>query len=103
MLLVEVSMSPLGKGESVSHYVARSLDIIDRSGLDYQLTPMGTIIEGEWNEVFAVVKRCFDRMRRDCNRISLSIKVDYRKNAKGRLIGKVQSVQRRVKRRLRTG
>ena len=40
-------MSPLDKGESLSQYVARSLDIIDKSGLPYQLTPMGTIIEGE--------------------------------------------------------
>ena len=102
MLLVEVSMSPLGKGESVSRYVARSIDLIDRSGLEYRLNPMGTVIEGEWDEVFAVVKRCFDQMRRDCNRISISIKADYRKGARGRLSGKVQSVERRLKRRLKT-
>jgi len=102
MLLVEVSMSPLGKGESVSRYVARSIDLIDRSGVAYQLNPMGTVIEGEWDEVFAVIKRCFSRMRRDCNRISISIKADYRKGARGRLRGKVQSVQKRLKRPLRT-
>lgn len=102
MLLVEVSMSPLSKGESVGKYVARSLDIIDRSGLDYQLNPMGTVIEGEWDEVFAVIKRCFHRMRADCPRITISIKADYRKGAKGRLTGKVRSVQRRLKRRLHT-
>jgi len=55
MVLLEFSMSPLDKGESVSVYVSRSLDIIDKSGLPYQLTPMGTIIEGEWAEVMAVV------------------------------------------------
>ena len=98
MLLVEVSMSPLGKGESVGKYVARSLDIIDRSGLDYRLNPMGTVIEGEWDAVFAVIKRCFERMHKDCNRISISIKADYRKGARGRLTGKVQSVERRLKR-----
>ena len=46
MLLLEFSMSPLGKGESVSKYVARSLDIIDKSGVDYRLNPMGTVLEG---------------------------------------------------------
>jgi uncharacterized protein (TIGR00106 family) len=102
MLLVEVSMSPFGKGESVGKYVARSLDIIDRSGLDYRLNPMGTVLEGEWDEIFAVIKRCYTRMRRDCNRISISIRADYRKGAKGRLTGKVRSVERRLKRRLRT-
>jgi len=39
-------MSPLGKGESVGKYVARSLDIIDKSGVDYRLNPMGTVLEG---------------------------------------------------------
>jgi len=102
MLLVEVSLSPLGKGESVGRYVARSLDIIDRSGLDYRLNPMGTVIEGEWDDVFAVIKRCYTRMRRDCNRISISIRADYRKGARGRLTGKVRSIERTLKRQLRT-
>jgi uncharacterized protein (TIGR00106 family) len=102
MLLVEVSMSPFGKGESVGKYVARSLDIIDRSGLDYRLNPMGTVLEGEWDEVFAVIKRCYARMSRDCNRISISIRADYRKGAKGRLTAKVRSVEKRLTRKLRT-
>ena len=65
MVLLEFSMSPLSQGESVSKYVARSLDIIDRSGVPYQLTPMGTILEGEWDEVMAVVTRCFEAMKAD--------------------------------------
>ena len=52
MVLLEFSMSPLGKGESVSEYVSRSLDIIDKSGVEYRLNPMGTVLEGEWDEVF---------------------------------------------------
>ena len=102
MVLLEFSMSPLGKGESVSAYVARSLDIIDRSGLEYRLTPMGTILEGEWDEVFAVVRECFEAMRKDCNRISCSIRVDYRKGARGRLEKKVRSVEERLGRPLKT-
>ena len=92
MVLLEFSMTPIGKGESVGRYVARSLDIIDKSGLDYRLHAMGTVIEGDWDEVFGVVKNCFQTMRKDCNRISLAIKVDYRKGAKGRLQTKVASV-----------
>lgn len=102
MVLVEFSMSPLGKGESVSQYVSRSLDIIDRSGLPYQLTPMGTIIEGEWDEVFAVIKACLDRMSADCARITTSIKVDYRAGASGRLTSKVNAVQQKLGRELAT-
>ncbi|HID23289.1 MAG TPA: MTH1187 family thiamine-binding protein [Planctomycetaceae bacterium] len=102
MVLLEFSMTPLGKGESVSQYVARSLDIIDKSGLDYQLTAMGTILEGEWDEVFAVVKQCYDAMSVDCDRITCTIKVDARKGAQGRLTAKVRSVEQKLGRRLRT-
>jgi uncharacterized protein (TIGR00106 family) len=101
MVLLEFSMSPLGKGESVGKYVARSLDIIDKSGLDYRLNPMGTVLEGEWNDVLRVVRQCYERMKKDCNRISCSIKIDYRKGHKGRLSSKVASVERRLKRKIR--
>ena len=97
MVLVEFSMSPLGKGESVSKYVSRSLDIIDKSGVPYRLNPMGTVLEGEWDEVFAVVRKCYERMKKDCNRISCSIKVDYRKGHSGRLVSKVVSVEKTLK------
>jgi uncharacterized protein (TIGR00106 family) len=102
MVLLEFSMSPLGKGESVGKYVARSLDIIDKSGVDYRLNPMGTVLEGEWDDVFRVVRQCYARMKRDCARISCTIKVDYRKGHSGRLSSKVASVEQRLKRKVRT-
>ena len=102
MLLIELSMSPLDKGPSVSKWVARSLEIIDRSGLDYRLGPMGTCIEGEWDEVMAVVRKCLRRMSRDCVRITFSIKGDWRKGKKGRLASKVAAVEKIAGRRLRT-
>ena len=102
MVLLEFSMSPLGKGESVSKYVSRSLDIIDKSGVDYRLNPMGTVLEGEWDEVLGVVKQCYERMKKDCPRISCVMKVDYRQGHTGRLEGKVASVEKHVKRKLKT-
>ncbi len=102
VVLVEFSMSPLTKGESVGEYVARSLEIIDRSGVDYRLNPMGTVIEAKWEEAFGLIRKCFDRMRRDCDRISTIIKVDYRKGAKGRLASKVASVERTLGKKLKT-
>lgn len=103
MVLCEFSMSPLGVGESISEYVKRSLDIVDRCGLDYEFHSMGTVIEGEWDEVMSVVKRCFEAMSTDCNRISVGIKIDYRKGATGRIKGKVRSVEERLGRELRKG
>ena len=102
MVLLEFSMSPLGKGESVGKYVSRSLDIIDKSGVPYRLNPMGTVLEGEWDKVFGVVKKCYQRMSKDCGRISCVIKVDCRRGKKGRLSGKVASVEKRLKRKLKT-
>jgi uncharacterized protein (TIGR00106 family) len=102
-VLLEFSMFPLGKGESVGKYVARSLDVIDRSGVDYRLHSMGTVLEGEWDEVFAVVRKCYERMRRAAPRIVVTIKVDARRGRKGRLAGKAASVEKRLGRRLKTG
>ncbi len=102
MVLLEFSMSPLGKGESVSKYVSKSLDIIDSSGLDYRLNPMGTVLEGEWDEVFGVVRQCYEEMRKECGRISVGIKVDYRKGASGRLTSKIESVEKTLNKNLKT-
>jgi uncharacterized protein (TIGR00106 family) len=102
MVLLEFSMSPLDKGDSLSQYVARSLDIVDKSGLPYQLTPMGTIVEGEWEQVMALVTSCFQAMSRDCNRISTSIKIDFRAGKSGRLKSKIRSIESRLGRTLST-
>ena len=102
MVLLEFSMSPLDKGVSLSPYVARSLDIIDKSGLPYQLTPMGTVVEGEWDEVMALVTACYKRMSEDCERISTSIRIDYRAGKSGRLKSKVRSIEGKLGRTLST-
>src|SRR5437870_3061697 len=83
MVLLDFSMSPLGKGESVSAYVARCLEIVAASGLDYRLHAMVTTLEGELDQVLAVVRHCFEALEADCNRISCSIKIDYRKGPAG--------------------
>jgi len=102
MVLAEFSIFPMDKGESVSAYVARAVDIVDRSGLPYKLGPLGTCIEGTWEQVMAVIKACYEDLDRDCNRISCTIKIDARKNHPAALDSKVQSVQKRLKRPLKT-
>ncbi|PQO42139.1 MTH1187 family thiamine-binding protein [Blastopirellula marina] len=96
MVLLEFSMSPLNKGDSVSQYVARSLKIIAASGLDYRLHAMGTIIEGEIEEVLAVMQKCLEAMAEDCDRVTCTAKLDYRKGYAGRLESKVESVLSKV-------
>jgi uncharacterized protein (TIGR00106 family) len=95
-LIVEMSIFPMDKGESVSPYVARAVKIIQESGLPHELNPMGTCIEGEWEEVMEVVRRCFQEIAKDCNRINMSLKADYRKGTPNRLKGKVASVKEKL-------
>lgn len=101
MLLAEVSIWPMDKGESVGQYVAKALDVIDRSGLPYKLGPLGTCIEGEWHEVMAVVEECYEVLAADCHRISCTVKMDWRKGAAGRLEAKVASVEQKLGRTLK--
>ena len=101
MILLEFSMFPLDKGESLSDYVARSVDIVDRSGLAYQTHAMGTVIEGEFDQVMDIVRRCYEAMAVDCDRIECSIKIDARKGAAGRLQAKVASVEANLGREIR--
>ncbi len=103
MVLLDFSLTPLGKGESVSAYVARCMEVVAACGLDHRLHAMGTTLEGALDDVLAVVRRCFEALEPDCNRISCSIKIDYRKGHAGRLRSKVEKVQELVNRPLKTG
>src|SRR6185295_16247385 len=69
MVLLEMSITPLGKGESVSAYVAECVDIIDRSGLDYELHAMGTIVEGELDQVLDLMRRCIEQTATHSDRV----------------------------------
>ena len=96
-VLVDFSIFPVDKGDSVSAYVAKALDIIKKSGLPYRLGPMGTSVEGDWEEVMGVVTRCFEAMKKESDRVYMTLKIDYRKGASGRLEGKVKSVESKMK------
>ena len=96
-VIVEFSIFPMDKGESLSPYVARAIKTIRDSGLPYELNPMGTCVEGEWGEVMAVVDKCFQALEKDCSRINLSLKADYRKGPAGRLKSKLESVKAKLK------
>jgi uncharacterized protein (TIGR00106 family) len=101
--LVEFSIFPTEATQSKSAFVARVLDIVDKSGLEYQLTPMGTIIEGETvEEVLAVINKAYLELQVDCKRVYSSIKIDYREGPVGRLSKKVGSVEAKLGRSLKS-
>ena len=102
MILMEFSMAPLAKGESVGQYVARSLEIIDSSGLDYRLHAMGTIVEGEIDQLLDLLKKCHAALAEDCDRVTCTAKFDYRRGYQGRLESKVASVKEKLGKNLKT-
>lgn len=90
--MAEFSVVPIGKGESVSEYVAECVRIVQASGLPFRLCPMGTVLEGEYDEVMGVVRLCHMKVMEMCPRVITTVKIDDRKGADGAIDRKVESV-----------
>jgi len=96
MALLEFSITPLGAGESVGQYVAKAVAVVEQSGLDYRLHAMGTVVEGDLDQLLAVLKKSIEAVSADCDRVSVSAKIDVRKGHSGALTAKVASVEKRL-------
>ena len=101
MVLLEMSITPLGKGESVSRYVAECVELVDQSGLAYELHAMGTIVEGELDQVLDLMRRCIEQTATHSDRVTCAAKLDYRRGQSGRLTSKVASVEQKLGREVR--
>ncbi len=95
-MLVEFDTYPMGKSSGLGEDIAEVKKIIEASGLDHQLTAMGTIIEGDWDEVMATVKKCHGKLKEDYERVETHVKIDDHGDKTGRLEGKVSSVEEHV-------
>jgi len=95
--LIEFAIFPTDHGESKSEYVARVIKMIKDSGVTYQFTAMGTIIETETvQEGLEIVQKAYEILQIDCNRIYSTIKIDYRAGYKNRLEQKIKSVESKI-------
>ena len=95
-MLIEFSVVPLGVGSSIGVQVAEVMKIVDASGLPYKVNPMGTVVEGEWDEVMKLVKKCHRAVMKSAERAVTAISIDDRKGRPGRIEEKVKSVERRI-------
>jgi uncharacterized protein (TIGR00106 family) len=93
-MLVAFSVTPLGVGEGVAEYVAEAVRVVRASGLPNQTDAMFTTIEGEWDEVMAVVKQAVDAVAARAPRVSVTLKADIRPGATGALQSKVERIER---------
>jgi len=100
MAVVEISIVPLGTGStSLSPYVAACEKVLrENSGdLKYELTAMGTILEGDLDQIMSLVRRLHEvPFDRGAQRVSTSIKIDDRRDRPGTIEQKVKSVEEKL-------
>ena len=94
-VIAELQIIPIGTGLSLSRHVAEAVRLIQESGLCYHLHAMGTDIEGEWEEVLDLVKRCSNRLLElGVPRLAVNLKLAVRSDREGTMADKVASVER---------
>ncbi len=101
-MVVNFSIVPIGKESSLSAKVAEILKIVSESGIDYKLHSMGTILEGDWDEIMRLIKTCHKKILKDSDRVLTTITIDDRKGRTGRIAGKVKSVEKKLGKKLKT-
>ncbi len=95
-MLVEFSIIPIGSGSSIGDQIAEVLRIVDASGLPYKINPMGTVVEGEWDEIVKLIKKCHKKVMTSEDRVVTTISIDDRKGKPNRIEEKVKSIERRI-------
>lgn len=99
-MLARFSVSAAGAGVHMGDQVADAIRLIAESGLDYQVTAMATLVEGEPDEVMGLIQRCIEAMHKHSERVTCDIKIDDWSGKTDLLRTKVQSVERAVGREL---
>jgi len=95
-MLAEFSIIPVGEGEGLSGLVSLAIEIVRNSGLEYRVNSMGTVVEGSWDEVMDLIKRCHDAVRKETGRVVTSITIDDRSVSGSRIDKKIQSVEKKI-------
>ncbi len=95
-MLCAFSISPLGVGDSVGAQVADVIRLVRDSGLANETNAMFTNVEGEWDEVMGLLKRCVETMADATPRVSVVVKIDYRPGVTDMLHGKVETIERHL-------
>jgi uncharacterized protein (TIGR00106 family) len=95
-MIAAFSITPIGTGDSVGAGVAEAIRLVRASGLSNETNAMFTNVEGEWEQVMGLIKRCVDKVAETAPRVSLVIKVDHRPGITAGLSTKVESIERHL-------
>lgn len=97
-VILELSMFPMDKGESVSPYVARIINLFENKNVNYQLNPMGTLVETDsLSFALNIIDDAYKELEKDCNRVYIVAKFDIRKGREKGLSKKTASVLTKIK------
>lgn len=95
-MLFSLAMYPIGGTDELADPVSKVVEEVDRAGLDYQVTGMDTVIEGEFDDVLPVVRRAHEKLRESYPRVVVFLSIDDHAGASGRMRGSVHDVEERV-------
>lgn len=75
-MLMELTVVPLARGPSISGDLAEVVDLIDQGGLPYRVTASGTLVEGTWEQLMDIAKKCHTAIRKKTDRVLILIRLD---------------------------
>src|SRR3989344_3823525 len=96
-MIAQFTLIPLGtKTDSLSKSLVKAMKLVAQSGLSYKAGPMGTAVEGDWDEVMDLIDRCRKTILREAPRVAIQIAVDDRKDAKNPLVSKLSALEKKM-------
>lgn len=97
-MIAAFSITPLGVGEATAAHIAEAIRLVRDSGLPNETNAMFTNIEGDWDEVMAVIRACLEQVAQGAPRVTVTIKLDHRPSEPGGRLGRdVESIEQRLR------
>jgi uncharacterized protein (TIGR00106 family) len=95
-VVLEITIIPLGAERSISGAIAGVVTIVEKSGLDYQMTAFGTLVEGTWDELMELAMECHFEVRKKSDRVLTMMRIDYFGDRSGEIRGGVRRVEQKL-------
>ncbi|MCS6976248.1 MAG: MTH1187 family thiamine-binding protein [Gemmatales bacterium] len=99
-MLAQFSIYPM-QAEHLSKDIAKVIETLEASGLDYRLGPMSTAVEGEWDQVLTAIRRCHEAVAQNYDRVITTIVIDDRRHQPHHLAEMIASVEQRLGRQVK--
>ncbi len=93
-MMADFRVVPIGTGSSsLSTQLAEVLNVVDSSGVSYKVNDMRTVVEGDWDTVMGLIRKCHEKMLENSDRVTTIITIDERKGKTVHIGDKVASIE----------